>query len=633
MNRKKYSDNFNPYHKWLGIPEKKCPPTFYELLGISLNEEDRAVIQSAAERQKTHVEQFLGTSYTKFANQLISQIDEAEITLLSPQLRREYDRQVDIFKKRRKKRQFDPTVVPSSIQMRGNRTVGEGSGIAKEYAGIVTVLVIAFFGMAAASFWLPWGKLESDQQNVDKTMAKPEESIAKSEPVVKAVAPVEIPELIKQASSINLKFQLIPEGTFLMGSDYISTSDIKPTHKVTLTKSFEIGVYEVTQKQYESVMGTNPSEFKGPDNPVERVSWEAAVEFCRKLSEMPTEKAAGYSYRLPTEAEWEYACRAGTTTLFSFGDDKSLLGDYGWFSKNSDGRTHPVGTKRPNPWGLYDMHGNAYEWCQDWHGEYPSGEVKDPIGPESGLNRVTRGGSWNYELSNCFSAIRGKTLPIDKGLNLGFRVIRNSVMQADGIGKANEKSTTEKSMSKATEQPTPSSPAQLKTPGKTLPPDNNTASKIPEIHTRPEGAPIKHAVYLLRHLDSDSKKRGMRLNWFTANESEANQLPKQGYWNDSQGMLGYTIGWNAPGTVPLGRLTTKNRVKYTIVKNPAPNVGILGWVWLENKPGLIPVWALKQIHVTGNWQLTNKPEQRDHLLKGTDLWELKFQFYMLPPKE
>ncbi len=137
----------------MGIPEKKCPPTFYELLGISLNEEDRAVIQSAAERQKTHIEQYLGTPYNKFANQLISQIDEAEITLLSPQLRREYDRQVDLFKKRRKKRQFDPTVISSQIPMRGNRTVGEESGLAREYAGIVSVLAIAFFGMAAGLLW------------------------------------------------------------------------------------------------------------------------------------------------------------------------------------------------------------------------------------------------------------------------------------------------------------------------------------------------------------------------------------------------------------------------------------------------------------------------------------------------
>ena len=162
------SKNINPYHQWLGIPEKKCPPTFYELLGISLDEEEPAVIMSAAERQKTHVEQFLGTEFNKFAIKLISQIDEGEITLLSPELRRQYDQQVDLFKKRRKKRQFDPHAILSPIERGVGRTVGEESGLVREYAGIVSVLAIAFFGMAAASFWLPWGKLDADKVVVDK---------------------------------------------------------------------------------------------------------------------------------------------------------------------------------------------------------------------------------------------------------------------------------------------------------------------------------------------------------------------------------------------------------------------------------------------------------------------------------
>ena len=638
MNRKKVPDNFNPYHKWLGIPEKKCPPTFYELLGISLDEDDHKVIQSAAERQKTHVEQFLGTSYNKYANQLISQIDEAEITLLSPELRRNYDRQVDLFKKRRMKRQFDSTVGPSSIRMSGNRTVGEGSGIAREDAGIVTVLAVAFFGMAAASFWLPWGKLQPDNQNTNQTTSKPEESVTKPEPVVKAAAPAKMPEPKKLASSINMKFQLIPKGTFLMGEEDLQSPYIKPVHQVTLTESFEIGVYEVTQKQYEEVMVENSSVFKGPNNPVERVSWENAVEFCRKLSEMPDSKTAGVIYRLPTEAEWEYACRAGTTTKYSFGNAISLLGDHAWFQKNSVGRTHPVGEKKPNPWGLYDMHGNVYEWCLDWYGEYPSDNVKDPIVTESGLepipkHRVIRGGSWNFGTANCFSAVRGNIPPLSNLPYVGFRVVRSSVNKSNGAGKAKENSATEKSMSETAEQPKPSASAQKKVKDAPLPLGEKTTSNIPGIETKPKGAPLKHALLLLRHLDSDPKKRGVRLNWFTANESEANELPKQGYWNDPMGMLGYTIGWNAPSTVPLGRIKIKNRVKYTIFKNPAPNVEIMGWVWLEDKPGLIPAWALKQLGANGNWQLTNKPEQRDFLLKETDHWELKFEFYILPPDE
>ena len=184
---------------------------------------------------------------------------------------------------------------------------------------------------------------------------------------------------------------------------------------------------EVTQEQYQKVMGTNPSQFKGPQNPVEKVSWADAVEFCGKLSAMPAEKTAGHVYRLPTEAEWEYACRSGTTTAYGFGDDASRLGDYGWFDGNSDSSTHPVGEKKPNAWGLYDMHGNVWEWCQDWYGDYPSGSTTDPTGPSSGSFRVDRGGSWCSSAGYCRSAYRYRNAPESRGNFLGFRVLRSSI--------------------------------------------------------------------------------------------------------------------------------------------------------------------------------------------------------------
>jgi formylglycine-generating enzyme required for sulfatase activity len=183
-----------------------------------------------------------------------------------------------------------------------------------------------------------------------------------------------------------------------------------------------MGVHEVTQAQYEQVMGVNPSEFKGANNPVETVTWDDAVEFCRRLSALPAEKAAGNVYRLPTEAEWEYACRAGTTTMYSFGDDESDLCDYGWSRENSDGKTHPVGSKLPNAWGLYDMHGNVWEWCQDWLGDYPRGSVTDPSGATSGSSRVYRGGSWDYTAEICRSAYRNGNVPSYRYFNFGFRV-------------------------------------------------------------------------------------------------------------------------------------------------------------------------------------------------------------------
>ena len=182
-----------------------------------------------------------------------------------------------------------------------------------------------------------------------------------------------------------------------------------------------MGVHEVTQAQYEKVMGVNPSEFKGTANPVETVNWDDAVEFCRKLSELPAEKAAGNVYRLPTEAEWEYACRAGTTTKYSFGDNAWDSGDYHWSSYNADDKTHPVGGKKPNAWGLYDMHGNVSEWCQDWYCDYPSGTVTDPTGFALGLDRVRRGGSWGSPTAQ-LSAYRDRQLPSYRSNYGGFRV-------------------------------------------------------------------------------------------------------------------------------------------------------------------------------------------------------------------
>ncbi len=213
-----------------------------------------------------------------------------------------------------------------------------------------------------------------------------------------------------------MQLKVIPAGTFTMGEG-------DDAHQVTLTKPFRIGVHEVTQEQYERVMGSNPSHFKDPQNPVERVSWVDAVKFCEKLSASPEEKAAGRVYRLPSEAEWEYACRAGTTTTYSFGNDEGALGDYAWYNASSTNKTHLVGEKRENPWGLYDMHGNVWEWCQDWYGNYRMGAVTDPTGPNSGSARVDRGGSWNDLAENCRSASRSHASPSYRNLYIGFRVV------------------------------------------------------------------------------------------------------------------------------------------------------------------------------------------------------------------
>ena len=169
------------------------------------------------------------------------------------------------------------------------------------------------------------------------------------------------------------------------------------------------------------MMGSNPSTFKGAKNPVETVSWNDAVSFCRKLSEMPEEKAAKREYRLPTEAEWEYACRATSTTSYSFGDTAELLGESGWFKENAGNKTHTVGEKKPNRWGLYDMHGNVWEWCQDWYSDFPVDALTDPQGFNSGSPRVYRGGCWNDVAGVCRSAIRSRVIPSDRYFSGGFR--------------------------------------------------------------------------------------------------------------------------------------------------------------------------------------------------------------------
>ncbi|MGO8691187.1 MAG: formylglycine-generating enzyme family protein [Thermoguttaceae bacterium] len=192
---------------------------------------------------------------------------------------------------------------------------------------------------------------------------------------------------------VKTELVLIPAGEFKMGSpdsDKDAYHDEEPQHRVRITKPFYLGKYLITQEQWEAVMGSNPSGFKGAKNPVEHVSWDD----CQKFLERLNGKIGGGKFSLPTEAQWEYACRAGSTTRYCFGDDPSQLGDYAWYDKNSGSKTHPVGEKKPNAWGLYEMHGSVWEWCEDWYndGYYRKSPRDDPTGPTTGWLRVDRGG-------------------------------------------------------------------------------------------------------------------------------------------------------------------------------------------------------------------------------------------------
>ena len=243
-------------------------------------------------------------------------------------------------------------------------------------------------------------------------------------------------------NSIGMVLIEIPAGKFTMGSPVGEKDRGKAEDQVSvkLTKPFSLGKTEVTQGQWKEVMGTEPWDGQDnvkadKDNPATYVNWDDATEFCKKLTEIERKAGklkANEEYRLPTEAEWEYACRAGTTTAFSFGDDEKQLGEYAWFEGNADAAgeeyAHTVGMKKPNPWGLHDMHGNVAEWCSDWTDGKLAGGI-DPIGPNGGSYRVNRGGSWVYLRGFCRSAFRSSNVPSRRISYLGFRVARSQSVQ------------------------------------------------------------------------------------------------------------------------------------------------------------------------------------------------------------
>jgi formylglycine-generating enzyme required for sulfatase activity len=245
---------------------------------------------------------------------------------------------------------------------------------------------------------------------------------------------------VEVTNSIGMKLVLIPAGEFIMGSPENQTDrdDGETQHRVRITKPYYLGMYEVTQAEYEQVMGTNPSSFtsvSGQDTnrfPVEQVSWEDTMEFCRKLSAMSAEQSGGRVYRLPTEAEWEYACRAGTMMPFHFGSqlngrEANCDGNnpYGTTKGTFLQRPTTVGSYGANGFGLYDMHGNVWEWCPDWYDSryYSDSPTDDPTGPTTaGSTRVIRGGGWNGDAGGCRAACRARAIANWPGHNLGFRL-------------------------------------------------------------------------------------------------------------------------------------------------------------------------------------------------------------------
>jgi formylglycine-generating enzyme required for sulfatase activity len=293
----------------------------------------------------------------------------------------------------------------------------------------VAVCVVIALGLLGGWFWNTWAVWWFDADEARSRQAA-------------AAARLSLPvhEVVDLGDDVNLELILIPAGQFLMGSP-AKEKDREGNvaqHRVMITRPFYIGKYEVTQEQWEKVMGMNPSYFKGGKNPVECVNWDDCQRFLKRLNDLGKEKGR---FRLPTEAEWEWACRAGTRTRFCFGDEEGPLGDYAWYDANSGEPTppgdypwysahpgcitHPVGSKEPNAWGLYDCLGNVQEWCEDWYAEdyYAKSPRYDPAGPESGRFRVLRGGSWRYGAECCRSEYRSYSGPDHDGAFIGFRVV------------------------------------------------------------------------------------------------------------------------------------------------------------------------------------------------------------------
>lgn len=221
-------------------------------------------------------------------------------------------------------------------------------------------------------------------------------------------------------NDLEMTFVLIPAGSFEMGSE-TGEDDEQPVRTVAMREAFYVGRFEVTQAQWFAVMESDPSQFSDdPNRPVESVSWDDAQAFIAKLN--ATEPGA--TYRLPTEAEWEYAARAGSTAAYTFGDDAAQLDAYAWYVDNAGNTTHPAGEKQPNAWGVHAMHGGVWEWVQDRYGPYPSEAAAESAGPPPGIRRVLRGGSWLSSAEDCRAASRSHAHPAFRGAHVGFRLVR-----------------------------------------------------------------------------------------------------------------------------------------------------------------------------------------------------------------
>lgn len=256
-----------------------------------------------------------------------------------------------------------------------------------------------------------------------KSGGQPQSDVVEPRAVSDATEEPGLPKtkVVQLKDGVTMEFVLISDGDFMMGAEtQDGEDDEKPQHQVLISKSFYLAKTEVTQAQWLALYRAHGSSSRGDGLPVNNITWELATQYCN----LATANLEG-TYRLPTEAEWEYACRAGTSTAYSYGDDTVQLQNYAWFEENSQDRIQKVGTRRPNPWGLFDMHGNVAEWCADLYDDtyYDAVSVMDPIGPEEGSYRVIRGGSFYLGSWPCRSAYRAKSKASSRSPMVGLRLL------------------------------------------------------------------------------------------------------------------------------------------------------------------------------------------------------------------
>jgi formylglycine-generating enzyme required for sulfatase activity len=476
---------FDPYYQWLGIPETERPISKYRLLALVDFEADRGVISAAAEQRTIYLRTLQAGEHAVLVAELLNEVSRARVTLLNADQKAAYDE--ELRKQQPPEPEAEPTPpipvvqtptpVPTPVVVRGTVTQEFPVSIVQpakrprrrkrkkiwkrpavigvSLVGVIGVFVLVISMMSSGdadpvvsntadliSAEMAVEKAAVEKAAVEKAAvekAAVEKAAVEKAAVEKAAvekAAMEKAAILARApitNTIGMKLKLIPAGTFMMGSpaDETGRFESEHQHKVTISKAFYMQTTEVTQGQWKAVMGTEPWKGEryvkeGPNCAASWVSWDDAVAYCKKLSE-----AEGKTYRLPTEAEWEYACRAGTETRWSFGDDEKVLGDYAWYKENAydigERYAHQVRLKKPNAFGLYDMHGNVWEWCHDYYGDvyYKQSPQKDPMGPASGDYRVLRGGSWDYYSRDSRSAFRSWDVADSRSDVLdGFRLVR-----------------------------------------------------------------------------------------------------------------------------------------------------------------------------------------------------------------